>query len=144
MWICKKTFEEGYIIVKEYYHIVEYYWGSAHEECNTNLTLTKGISAVFHNLRNHDSYLIFHELSKYNSEINVLPSTIKNYLNLTITQSKKDVFNPAFPSFFIDSVHFLNNSLINLVGYLRENDYYHLSQKFEAIVLDCAKMNVKK
>ena len=65
-------------------------------------------------------------------------------MNLTIKQSKKDVCNPAFPLFFIDSVHFLNNSLDNLVRHLREKDYYQLSQKFEAIVLDCAKMYIKK
>ena len=65
-------------------------------------------------------------------------------MNLTIKQSKKYVCNPAFPLFFIDSVHFLNNSLDNLVRHLREKDYYQLSQKFEAIVLDCAKMYIKK
>ena len=42
---------------------------------------------------------------------------------------------------FIDSVHFLNNSLNNLVKHLRENDFYHLSQEFNANALVLLKKN---
>ena len=37
------------------------------------------------------------------------------------------------------SVHFLNNSLDNLVRNLGENDFYHLCQEFDANVLDLCK-----
>ena len=37
---------------------------------------------------------------------------------------------------FIDNVHFLNNSLDNLVKNLESNDFYHLGQEFNANILD--------
>lgn len=36
---------------------------------------------------------------------------------------------------FIDSLHFLNNSLNNFVENLRENDFYYLDQELDANVL---------
>ena len=46
---------------------------------------------------------------------------------------------PGLPLVFIDSVHFVNNFLDNLVKDLGENRIYYLSQKFSANVLDLFK-----
>ena len=54
-WICRKAYEEGEVKVKDHNHITGKYWGSAHQECNLNLSL----NVVFHNLQNYDSHLIF-------------------------------------------------------------------------------------
>ena len=49
-------------------------------------------------------------------------------MNFTIKQPKEKGIKPGLPLEFIDTVHFLNNSLDNLVKKLGENDVYHLSQ----------------
>ena len=58
-WICKKTYEEDEVEVKDYNHITGKYQESVHQECNLNLSLGKNVPAVFHNLQNYDSHPIF-------------------------------------------------------------------------------------
>ena len=90
------------MIVKDHDHFIGKCQGSAHQQCNLNLS-TK-ILAVFHNLQNYDSHLIFQE--KIIFKINVIPKTIENYISFTIQQSKEKRNKPGFPLVFIDSVHF--------------------------------------
>ena len=73
-WIYKKTkaYEKGEVKVKDYDHVTGNYRGSTHQECNLNLSLSKKIPAVFQNLQNYDSYLIFQEIRKCNFKINVI------------------------------------------------------------------------
>ena len=49
-------------------------------------------------------------------------------MNFTTTQPKKKDIKPGLPLVLMNSVHFLNNLLDNLVKNLGENDFYHLSQ----------------
>ena len=60
-------------------------------------------------------------------------------MSFTIQQPKDKGNKPGLPLLCIDSVHFLNNSLDNLVRNLGENDFYHLCQEFDANVLDLCK-----
>ena len=78
------------------------------------------------------------EIEKYNMKINVIPKAIEKYMTFTIKQHKKDI-RPEFPLVFIFSIHFLDNSFDDLVANLDENYFYHLSQKFNANVLDLLK-----
>ena len=71
--------------------------------------------------------------------MNVIPKTVEKYLSFTIEQPKKKRIKPGLPLVFIDSVHFLNNSLDNLVKNFGENDLYHPSQYFNANVLGLVK-----
>ena len=87
---------------------------------------------------NYDSDLIFQEVGKYNFKINVTRKAIDKYTSFTIKQPKKDI-KPGLPLLFIDSIYFLNNSLDNLVKNLCENDFDHLSQEFNANLLDLFK-----
>ena len=48
-------------------------------------------------------------------------------MSFTIKQPKKNVVNAGLPLFFIDSFHFSNNSLKNLVKNSGENHFYHTS-----------------
>ena len=48
-------------------------------------------------------------------------------MNFTIQQSKKRNIKSGLVLVFIDSIHFLNNSLNKLVENLGENDFYHLN-----------------
>ena len=91
---------------------------------------------MFHNLQNYDSHRIFQEIEKCNFKINIIPKTIEKYTSFTIQQPKRECIVPGLPLVFVDSVHFLNNSLDNLVKNLGENDFYHLSPESNATVLD--------
>ena len=88
-WICKKVYEEREVKVKDHDHVTRKYQGSAHQECNLNLILSKKIPVVFHNLQNYDSHLVFQEIGKYNFKINVTPKAKEKYMSFTIRQPKK-------------------------------------------------------
>ena len=92
-----------------------------------------------HNLQNYDSHLVFQEIRKYNFEINVMPRTVEKYMSFTIQQPKWEGTKPGLPLVFIDSDHFLNNSLDTLVKNVGNNDFYHRSKEFNANVLDLLK-----
>ena len=70
---------------------------------------------MFQSLGKCDSCLIFQEFKKYNFKIDVKPKTIQKYMSLTIIKLKKTEIEPGLSLVFIDSVHYLNNSLDNLV-----------------------------
>ena len=60
-------------------------WGTAaHQDCNLNLSLSKKIPVVFHNLQNYNSHLIFQEPGKYDFKINVITRTIEKYMSFSI------------------------------------------------------------
>ena len=88
-WICRKTYEEGEAKVKLQDIIIEKYQESTHQECNLNLSLSKKIPVVFHNLENYDWHLIFQEIEKHDFKINVIPKTIKNMSSLLLNNLKK-------------------------------------------------------
>ena len=57
-WICKKKYNKKRCQRKR---SLSHYWksrGSAHKECYPNISLTKKVTVVFHNLQNYDSHLI--------------------------------------------------------------------------------------
>ena len=56
--------------------------------------------------------------------------------------TKSKGINLRLPLVFIDSVHLLNNFLDNLVKNLCENDFCHLSQEFNANLLDLLNKNI--
>ena len=60
-------------------------------------------------------------------------------MSFTIQQPQRKDFEPGLSLGFIDIVHFLNNSLDNLVKNLGKNKFNHLSQEFNAKVLDLLK-----
>ena len=91
--------------------------GSAHQECNLNLSRSKKslfcfiiwktmILVLFHNLENYDSYLLFQEFRKYHLKLNVIPKTIEKYMSFTIKQPENRNIKRGLPLVFIDSIHF--------------------------------------
>ena len=60
-------------------------------------------------------------------------------MSFAIKQPKKKDIKPILSLVFIDSAHFLNNSLGNLVKNLGENYFYHVSWDFNINVLDLVK-----
>ena len=75
---------------------------------------------LFHNFQNYDLQLIFQDIGKYNFK-KFFISAIEKYMKF---------IKPGLPLVFIASVHFLNNSLHNLVKilmyqiYLRKKDFF--------------------
>ena len=96
-------------------------------------------SLVFHDLQNYNSYFISEWIGKYNFKTNFIPKTIEQYISFTIQQPKKKGIKPRLPLVLIDRVHFLNNYFDNSVKSLAENDFYHLSQEYNANLLDLLK-----
>ena len=117
-------------------HITGKYRESAHQDCILNRSISKKNPAGFHNLQNYDSHLTLQKVGKYNFKINVVLKIIETYTSFTIQLPKKKSIKSGLPLVFIDNVHFLNKLQDNLVKNLRENDFYHLSQEFNANVLD--------
>ena len=104
-WTCGGFFAEGSSKVRDYNHVTSKYRGSVHKDCNINFRLTKIIPVIFHNLRGYHSHLIMQEIRKFNLKINVIPNGLDKYMAFTVNTS----------SLFIDSMQFMNSSLLLLV-----------------------------
>ena len=76
------------------------YRGAAHWSCNINLKISKKVPVMFHNLRGHDSHLIFKELSKFDCKGNVIPNGLEKHMSFTLNKS----------IVFIDTMLFMNTS----------------------------------
>ena len=57
-------------------------------------------------------------------------------MGFPIKQPIEKGIKSGLPLVFIDNVHFLNNSLDNLVKNLEKNEFYYLSQEFNPNALD--------
>ena len=57
-WICNKLFTDEDQKERDNDHITGKYRGSTHSDCNINLELTKQVPAMFHYLRDYDSYIL--------------------------------------------------------------------------------------
>ena len=53
-----KNYIDSDVKVRYFCHITGKYGGSAHRDCNINVTLNHKIPIIFHNLKNYDSHLI--------------------------------------------------------------------------------------
>ena len=63
----------------------------------------------------------------------------EKYMTFSVKQSKEKGIKPGLPLVFIEKYHVLNNSLSNIAKNLGESNFYHLSRKFNADVLDLLK-----
>ena len=117
--------------VRDNRHITGKYRGSAQKDCNSYVQLNHKTPLVFQHLKDYNSHLIIEELDKLNLKINVIPNGLDKYVNLTI--KKKLNFTERF--------QLLSSSLHGLVKNLDQDDFKHLSQKFDNKVLDLVKKN---
>ena len=119
-WICEKLIDDDNEKVRDYCHVTEKFRGAAHWICNMNLQLTKKVPVIFHNLRGHDSHLIFVEVNKFDVKIDVIPNSLEKYLAIFLNRSLV----------FINSMQFMNSSLEKQVKNLFDNDFKFLTQEF--------------
>ena len=79
-WICKKLIDHDDEKVRDHCHVNGQFRGATQWSCNINFQLTKNVPVIFHNLRGYDSHLIFHELSKFDVKIDVIPNGLEKYM----------------------------------------------------------------
>ena len=133
-WIFGKLIDIGDNKVKDHYHIIGKYRGSAHWSCNINLKISKKVPAIFHNLRDYDSHLIFKELSKFNCKISVIQNGFEKYMSFTLNNN----------IVFIDSMLLMNSSLDKLVKNLGNEDFKYLSEEFSGECNSIEKLKLAK
>ena len=64
--------------IRDNCHVTWKYRGSAYRDSNIKVKLNHKILAVFHKLKNYDSYLIMQELGKFSCNINVIQNGLEN------------------------------------------------------------------
>ena len=131
-WTCDNDFIDNDIKERDHCDITGNYRGTAHRDCNINVKLNHNIPAVFHNLKNYDSYLIMQELGKFNLKINVIPNGLEKYMSFSINNKLS----------FIDSFQFLSSSLDSLVKDVNNNGFKYLSQEFDNNISDLVKKRI--
>ena len=91
--------------------------------------MTKKVPVIFHNLRGHNSYLIFSELNKFDVKIGVIPNRLEKYMAFFLRKTLV----------FIDRMQFLNSSLDKLVKNLLDEDFKYLVEEFSSKNLELLK-----
>ena len=91
--------------------------------------LLKNVPVIFHNLRGHDSHLIFYELHKFDVKISVIPNGLEKYMTFFLSRNLV----------LFDSMQFLNSSLYKLVKNLLDEDFRYLVEEFGSKNLELLK-----
>ena len=107
-YICRHEFVEGEETgpkVRDHDHIMGWFIGAAHRQCNLERPVSFKIPVFFHNFRGYDAHLIVHEFGKRRDrEIKVIGQNMEKYLQ--VEWGKNMVFR--------DSLQFLPASLEQL------------------------------
>ena len=117
-WICVILLELN-DKVRDHCHVTGKYRDAAHWSCNVNLKISQKAPAIFPNLREYDSHLIFGELSKFNCKVSVIPNGLEKYMSFTLGNN----------IVFIDSMLFMNSLLGKLVKKLSSEECKYLSEE---------------
>ena len=127
--ICNKLFDIQDDKVRDHCNLTEKCRSSAHWRCNISLKLTKKVPVIFHNLRGCNSHLVMQEIGEFDVKVSVIP--LKKYTTFTINKNLV----------FIDSMHFINSSLDELIKNLSDNDFKYSSKEFSGDLLKLVKQN---
>ena len=91
--------------------------------------MTKKVPIIFHNLRDHDSHLIFYDLNNSVVKISVIANGFEKYM----------VFFGGKNLVFIDSMQFMNSSLNKRFKNLSDEDFKYLVEEFGSKNLELLK-----
>ena len=110
--------------VRGHCHLTGKYRGPAHNTCNINVKQKDSnfIPFAFHNFSDYDCHMLFERLVDFEKdkvEIKVIPKTNEEYIAVKYGCIR-----------FIDSYHFLSESLDKLVKNLDFDDFIVLKKKF--------------
>ena len=75
-WICEKLIDND----GDYWYVTGKFRDAAHWSCKINLQLTKNVLIIFHKLRGYDSHLIFCQLNKCDTRIDVIRNRLEKYM----------------------------------------------------------------
>ena len=116
--------------VNDHCHITGKYRGPAHRHCNLKLKIPRKLPIIFHNLEGYDGHLIFRELNSFKDiDVQVIPKTNERYMSVIVPRN----------IIFLDSTQFLQASLDNLAGNLKDEDFKHLLSEFSENKLEILK-----
>ena len=79
--------------------------------------MTRKVPVIFHDLRDHKSYLIIREIGKFDVKVNVIPNGLEKYMAFTINNNLA----------FIDSMQFMNSGLDVSIKNLSDDYFKYLS-----------------
>ena len=113
-----------------YCHIKGKNRGPAHRQFNLKLKIPRKLPIIFHNLEGYDGHLIFRELNSFKDiDVQVIPKTNERYMSVIVPRN----------IIFLDSTQFLQASLDNLAGNLKDEDFKHLLSEFSENKLEILK-----
>ena len=110
--ICRAN---GDIKVRDHCHVLSTYRGASHQSCNLNYNIKATswrLPVLFHNLRGYDGHILIRPLKKRRGRTRIIPSNYDKYMSIQIGRLC-----------FLDSLQFTLQSLDNLVGTLRPEDF---------------------
>ena len=120
-YICKKEFnnDKKNYKVRDHCHCTGKYRVAAHNICNLQYKVPKGIPIVFHNASIYDYHFIIKELVKeFEGNFECLSENTKKYITFSVP-IKKEIENKdlqiTYKIKFIDSYRFMSSSLSKLV-----------------------------
>ena len=85
-WICSKFFAAEDNKVRDHDREAGKYRGSQWS-CSINVTLTKRVPVIFHNLKGYDSHLIMQEIGKFDVKISVIPNELEKYMAFKVNKN---------------------------------------------------------
>ena len=103
-WIRGNVYVEGDVKVRDHYHIIGKYRGSAHRDCNIKVKFNHKTPIVFQNLKNYDSHLIMQELGKFDLKINIILNGSEKYMSFNISY-KLSFIDKTFIFFYFVLFH---------------------------------------
>lgn len=143
--ICDKVFNDDDEKVRDHCHLTGEYRGAAHMVCNLNYKQPRFVPVICHNLTNYDSHLFVKSLALDKEYVDVIAQSKEKYISFskrvhvghTIDNNGKSrkVF---YKLRFIDSLRFMNSSLVKLASYLEDDQCkevrkYFCDEKFNLI-----------
>ena len=84
-WICNEKLDETK--VRNHCHTTGKFRGSAQNQCNFKLKLSKNVPIIFHNLESYDGHLIFKELKNFNVDIQVIPKASEKCMSIILNRN---------------------------------------------------------
>lgn len=109
-YVCRQPFSKTNYKVIDHDHVTGEVCGIAHNNCNLQMKVPNFIPVVFHNLKGFDGSLIMSKVGKFKDlDIKVIPKNSEKYLSFSISNLR-----------FIDSLQFLNSSLLTLTENLAD------------------------
>ena len=86
-WICNQKIIKDKDKARDHCHITGKFRGVSHKKCSLQLSITRKLPIIFHNLEGYDGHLVFKELNNFKDlDIPVIPKTNEKYINIIVVK----------------------------------------------------------